>query len=161
MFIGDYKVNNLLIRSSKSKMTTSHSLIDSTTTQMGVAMELRGYDYWFEHLANLVEEAEIDQATADQWEEDYDGYEMVWTFTEPAIAVADGNIDAACIMGGATAGTGVYDVSDYSDGGFCCGIKYQGDFSAQPEIYAVWFSKAIYDDWTASTGFSTGVDDTA
>ena len=83
---------------------------------------------------------------------------MVWTFTEPAVAVADGNIDAVCIMGGAT--VGAYDASSYSDGGFCCGIKYSGDFSAQPEIYAVWFSKALYDDWTAALGFSEGVEDT-
>ena len=84
---------------------------------------------------------------------------MVWTFSEPAVSIADGNIDAACIMGGATVGS--TDASDYSNGGFCCGIMYSGDFSAQPEIYAVWFSKTLYDNWTAALGFSEGVNDTA
>ena len=137
----------------------SVSLIAQDTTQMGVSMLLTGQDYWFSYLEGLVEAAEIDQSTADEWEKEYDGYEMVWTFTEPAVAVADGNIDAVCIMGGATVGAN--DASSYSDGGFCCGIKYSGDFSAQPEIYAVWFSKALYDDWTAALGFSAGVEDTA
>ena len=92
------------------------------------------------------------------WEEEYDGYEMVWTFSEPYISVADGHIDAACIMSGDAAGT--TDASDKSDGGFCCGIMYSGDFSAQPEIYALWFTKAQYDDWTNSIGFSEAKVDT-
>ena len=139
-------------------MTTTHQLVMQTTDQMGVAMTLEGQEYWFTYLDGLVEDAEIDQTTRDTWEADYDGYQMKWTFSEPAVAVADGNIDAACVMGGTGAN---YDASDYSDGGFCCGIKYSGDFSAQPEIYAVWFSHSLYDDWTASAGFSGGVDDTA
>ena len=64
-------------------MTTSISLIDQDTTQMGVAMQLVGNDYWFSYLEQQVEEANIDQATAEEWEKDYDGYEMVWTFSEP------------------------------------------------------------------------------
>lgn len=125
---------------------------------MGVNMLVQGKEYWRNWLDTQVEEAEIDEAQAYDWEEKYDGYEMIWTFSNPGVPVADGHIDAACIMGGNAEGG--YVASDYSDGGFCCGIKYSGDFSAQPEIYALWFSKANYDDWTASVGFSSGVDDT-
>ena len=142
-------------------MSSSSTLLEQTDTQMGVNLILSGKEYWKAWLVSQVDAAEIDQETSDSWEEKYDGYEMQWTFSEPYVSVADGHIDAACIMGGDTAGTGEYGVSDYSDGGFCCGIKYSGDFSAQPELYALWFSKSIYDNWTASTGFSSAVDDTA
>lgn len=80
---------------------------------------------------------------------------MTWTFSAPKITVADENITAACIMGAGTVG----DIN-YSDGGFCCGIKYVGNFSSQPEIWATWFSYADYIDWTAAEGFSLTVSDT-
>lgn len=141
-------------------MTTQYNLVDKTTDQMGISMSLSGEPYWADFLIKEVEEANIDQATADEWEERFDGYKMVWTFSEPAVAVADGNIDAACIMSGAASDTSKDATAD-SDGGFCCGIKYSGTFSSQPEIHAVWFSKTQYDDWSATYGFSTGADDTA
>jgi hypothetical protein len=141
-------------------MTTQYPLVTKTTSQMGISMSLTGEPYWADFLIQEVEDANIDQATADEWEERFDGYKMVWTFSEPAVAVADGNIDAACIMSGvADAASKV--ATSTSDGGFCCGIKYSGTFSSQPEIYAVWFTKALYDDWSASNGFSAGADDTA
>lgn len=146
-------------------MSTTHSIVEKTSTQMGVTMSISGIPYWQVFLETQVDDAEIDQETADAWEEDYDGYKMVWTFSEPAVAVADQNIDAACIMSGkADAASNLPSAATdgwYSDGGFCCGIKYSGTFSSQPEIYAVWFSQAQYDDWSATLGFSEGVDDTA
>lgn len=75
---------------------------------------------------------------------------MIWTFAEPQITVADDNIDAACIKG----------VDAISDGGFCCGIKYVGNFSSQPEIWAVWFSEEDYTEWTNALGFSETTVDT-
>ena len=41
----------------------------------------------------------IDEATRADWERDFDGYEMVWTFVNPAVEQGDQNIDAACILG--------------------------------------------------------------
>ena len=52
---------------------------------------------------------------------------MLWTFDTPAVAAADKNIDAVCING-----------DGYSNGGFCCGIKYTGALSPQPEMWARW-----------------------
>jgi len=49
---------------------------------------------------------------------------------------------------------------DYAGGGFCCGIKYVGSFSSQPEKWAVWFSTEEKDDWTNAFGFSLSNDDT-
>ena len=114
-----------------SRTDYTHDIITKTTSQMGVTMQLEGTDYWMTTLQDLVEDADIDQETADLWEKEYDGYKMIWTFSEPQITVADDNIDAACIKGAETV----------SNGGFCCGIKYVGNFSSQPEIWAVWFTE--------------------
>ena len=75
---------------------------------------------------------------------------MTWTFSAPKITVADQNITAACIMG----------ATNYSDGGFCCGIMYVGNFSSQPEIWATWFNYDDYENWTEADGFSETVSDT-
>jgi len=70
---------------------------------------------------------------------------MIWDFNEPQVTIADGNIDAVCFRGLEEERTTddsppvKYDWS-YSAGGFCCGIKYVGNFSSQPEIWAVWFT---------------------
>ena len=96
-------------------------------TQMGVSMKLTGEPYWLTYLQDEVSNSNIDQAKADQWEKKYDGYQMLWTFDTPAVAAADKNIDAVCING-----------DGYSNGGFCCGIKYTGALSPQPEMWARW-----------------------
>lgn len=115
---------------------TLHTLITAeASVQMGVVMQLKGTDYWFNYLDTEVDEANIDEEERDAWEEKYDGYEMVWTFSGPAVTVADGNIDAACIYGLASDTS----TDSYSGGGYCCGIMYVGNFSSQPEIWAVWF----------------------
>ena len=116
-------------------MTTISLVDESAGSQMGVSMLLKGTDYWFTYLDAQVAAASIDQAQRDDWEEKYDGYEMAWTFVNPRVTTGNGHIDAACIYGKNVAGT-----IKYSGGGFCCGIKYVGSFSSQPEIYAVWFS---------------------
>ena len=121
------------------------------SSQMGVDMYLEGIPYWFTYLDTQVEDATITSDTRTLWEENYDGYEMVWTFSGPAVAAGDQNIDAACIMGDETT----------VGGGYCCGIKYVGAFATQPELWGVWFTSTQYTDWTASVGFSTAVVDTA
>jgi len=83
-----------------------------------------------------VADSEISEKTRDEWEAKYDGYEMVWTFTNPKVPTGDGNIDAACMQGIQS------DATDYSKGGFCCGIKYVGGFSSQPNLWAIWFTSA-------------------
>ena len=62
----------------------------------------------------------------------------------PKIAAGDQNIDAACIYG-----------SGYSGGGFCCGIKYVNEFSAQPEKWAVWADDDAFSDFTTASGLTT------
>ena len=101
---------------------------------MGVSVQLQGQEYWFTYLEQEVADANIDEATRADWETKYDGYEMVWTFTNPKVATGDENIDAACIYGKDATGT------DYAGGGFCSGIKYKGGFSSQPQLWGVWFS---------------------
>ena len=81
---------------------------------------------------------------------------MAWTFVNPRVTTGNGHIDAACIYGKNEAGT-----IKYSGGGFCCGIKYVGSFSSQPEIWATWFTDAQFEDFTTAVGFKDGVDDTA
>ena len=80
---------------------------------------------------------------------------MAWTFVNPRVTTGNGHIDAACIYGKNTAGT-----LKYSGGGFCCGIKYVGSFSSQPEIWATWFTDEQFEDFTNAVGFSAGVSDT-
>lgn len=97
---------------------------------------------------------EIDQAKADDWEAKYDGYEMIWTFTSPQNAAGDANIDAGCILGKDAAGV------DYSGGGFCCGIIYEGKVSPQPKKWAIWAPTAAFDDHLKATGLAADeVDD--
>lgn len=121
--------------------------------QMGVTVTLTGQDYWFTYLQELVADAEIDEETRDEWERKYDGYEMTWTFNNPVVAQGDGNIDAACIEG-------IDGTDKYSDGGWCVGIKYEGSFSSQPDLWAVWFTAQEMTDFTASVGFDLSYDDT-
>jgi len=127
----------------------------NSVDQMGVTVQLRGQEYWFTYLEQQVADAKIDEAKRIEWEKKYDGYEMVWTFSNPKVAAGEGNIDAACIHGKNKAGT------DYAGGGFCNGIKYKGGFSSQPFVWAAWFTSAQLKDFAAATGFSSSVDDTA
>lgn len=86
---------------------------------------------------------------------------MEWTFTNPVVASGDNNIDAMCIQGKLTSDDqATADLQPYADGGFCCGIKYIGSFSQQPELWAVWFTEEELADWAASTGFSESTSDT-
>ena len=71
-----------------------------------------------------VADGKIDEAKRTEWEAKYDGYEMIWSFTNPKVPTGDGNIDAACMQGKSGSG------NDYAKGGFCCGIKYAGGFSS-------------------------------
>ena len=128
---------------------------ENPASQMGVSMQLKGQEYWFTYLEKQVADAKIDEKTRADWEKKYDGYEMVWTFTNPKVPTGDGNIDAACIQGITSAAV------DYANGGFCCGIKYIGGFSSQPNLWAIWFTSAQYKAFAAATGFKSSVDDTA
>ena len=134
----------------------SIALIDEATDQMGVAVKLQGQEYWFSYLEQKVTDAEITDEERDALEKKYDGYEMIWTFTNPYVQPVDGNIDAACL-----AGNNQDFSTDYSDGGFCCGIKYVGSFSPQPEKWAVWATKDQIKDHAAATGFTKAIDDSA
>ena len=131
-------------------------IAEDPATQMGVSVQLQGQEYWFTYLEGQVADAKIDDKTRADWEKKYDGYEMVWTFTNPKVATGDGNIDAACIQG-ITASGG----TDYANGGFCCGIKYVGGFSSQPNLWGIWFTTQELKDFAAATGFSKSTDDTA
>ena len=73
---------------------------------------------------------------------------MIWTFDTPAVVAGDEHIDAACIKG------------DFSGGGFCCGIKYVGALSPQPEQWAKWFSNDEFDAFSKAVGFGDAVTDT-
>ena len=100
---------------------------------MGVSIQMKGTNDWILYVDTLKANDELDQETRDDWVAKYDGYEMVWTFVEPTVASGDGHIDAACIYG-----------TDYAGGGFCSGIKYVGSFSSVPQIWATWFTDALY-----------------
>ena len=50
-------------------MTTISLVDESAGSQMGVSMLLKGTDYWFTYLDNLVAASTIDAATRDTWEE--------------------------------------------------------------------------------------------
>ncbi len=127
-------------------------LVPESAKQMGVSMKLQGQEYWFSYLEKKVTDAEITPEKRQEWEEKYDGYEMIWSFTNPFIQPVDGQIDAAC-MGGFK-----QDFSaDYSGGGFCCGIKYIGSFSPQPELWAIWAGTEAFSGHTAAKGFDTGL----
>ena len=58
---------------------------------------------------------------------------MVWTFYDPHLIAADGNVDAGCIHG-----------VDYADGGFCVGVKYT---NTTPKFWAVWFTDDDFNGW--------------
>ena len=81
-------------------------------SQMGVTITLQGKVYWLEYLEDAVADNDIDEETAREWEARYDGWEMVWTFTNPQVVGGDGHIDAACIRG----------KDNSAGGGFCSGI---------------------------------------
>ena len=77
----------------------SVQLIAESTTQMGVAIKMQGKEYWFAYLDQQQADAVIDDKQRAEWEKKYDGYEMVWTFTNPVVSPLDKNIDAACMIG--------------------------------------------------------------
>ena len=72
---------------------------------------------------------------------------MIWTFSDPRVAVGDTHIDAACIHG-----------PEYANGGVCSGIKYAG---STPALWAIWFSDEDMANWSDSVGFASAVDDNA
>ena len=122
-------------------------LIPRSTDQMQVEFQLTGIEWWIEFLEELYEGEQIDEITKNEWLEQYDGYEMTWTFSYPTIPSVDGNIDGACIYG-----------KEYVDGGFCCGLTWQRQ---QTGMTALWFSQKDLEAWTQAVGFSNAVDDTA
>ena len=79
---------------------------------------------------------------------------MIWTFSNPKVAPADGNIDAVCIFGADS-----NDFNDYSGGGYCVGIKYVGTFSPVPQLWAIWATANEKKTFTQESGFSTSVND--
>ncbi len=88
-------------------------LIPRATDQMQVEFELTGIEWWMAFLEDLHQKELITQERKDELMENYDGYEMTWTFTDPTIPSVEGNIDGACIYG-----------EEYVDGGFCCGLTW-------------------------------------
>ena len=102
--------------------------------QMGVQIALEGMRDWPSYLEREVEDNEIDQETADEWAELYDGYKISWTFSEPAVtATANGALDAACIRDTVNA-----------DGGICVGLEYTGSISYTAEKWAIWVPDANF-----------------
>ena len=82
-------------------MTATVTLVPyEVDVQMGVTCTLQGQPYWYTYLDELVADIEIDEQTRYEWEVLYDGYEMVWEFSDPTVVVAEQNIDAACIFKG-------------------------------------------------------------
>ena len=63
-------------------MSTTVALV-SESNYMGVSCTLQGTVYWLSYLESIVADNTYDQATADEWEAKYDGYEMVWAFSNP------------------------------------------------------------------------------
>ncbi len=132
-------------------------LVPESTKQMGVSMKLQGQTYWFSYLEKQVTDAVMTPEERDLAEKKYDGYQMIWSFTNPFIQPVDGQIDAACMLGAKQDFT-----ADYSGGGFCCGIKYIGSFSPQPELWAIWADTEYFSAHTAAVGFGdNAVDDKA
>lgn len=56
---------------------------EDPASQMGVTVALTGDPNWLTYLEKEVAESNIDQSTADAWEEKYDGYKMTWSFANP------------------------------------------------------------------------------
>jgi len=52
---------------------------------MGVAVKLQGQEYWFSYLEQKVTDAEITDEERNTLEKKYDGYEMIWTFSNPYV----------------------------------------------------------------------------
>ena len=128
-------------------MTALDLMVDDPSVQMAVSLQMTGIEFWFNYLEDLLASSDIDQETYDSWLDLYDGYEMIWSFSNPIVDAADDHIDAACIYG-----------EEYADGGFCSGIKYT---STTPAIWAIWFSVEDMTNWTDSVGFASAVDDNA
>ena len=83
--------------------------------QMGVTIQLGGQSDFFKYLETQVEDNNLNEDERLEYEEKYDGYQMLWAFDTPAITpIADGAIDAACIS------------SASGKGGFCAGVEYKG-----------------------------------
>ena len=110
-------------------MTTPVDIVTyEAGVQMGVSILLEGMNDWPSYLERQVDDSIIDQDTADEWAEHYDGYQIKWTFAEPAVvATASGALDAACIRDTVNA-----------DGGICVGLEYTGSISYTAEKWAIW-----------------------
>ena len=95
--------------------------------QMGVTIQLGGMTNWLDYLDTEVENNDLDDDDAYDFERWYDGYQMLWAFDTTALLhTADGAIDAACIS------------SSYAEGGFCAGIIFRGSNTRTPELWAQW-----------------------
>ena len=94
---------------------------------MGVYIQLGGMSDFANYLDTEVENADLDDEKRLEYEEKYDGYQMLWLFDTSAVTdTADGAIDAACIS------------SNYANGGFCAGIKFVGTTTRSEEKWAIW-----------------------
>ncbi len=131
------------------KMAVTQVLVaEALGSQMGVSMTLSGEMYWFSFLDDQVAEQEIDEETRIAWETKYDGYKMVWQFTNPNVEAQNGNIDAACILGATkpvVEQTEEAVVYDYSKGGWCVGVEYEGLFQFTPKVWAKWLTDTNFD----------------
>ena len=130
-------------------MTTATNVVAMVTgTQMGVSILLEGMRDWPSYLELQVDNNEIDQDTADDWAQWYDGYMMKWTFENPAItASANGAIDAACIKD-----------EVFAVGGVCVGLEYTGSVSYTADKWAIWVSVENFANFSANTGLVGEVD---
>lgn len=123
------------------------------STQMGVAMLLSGDPYWFRSLQEMVDASEIDEVQRADLERLYDGYKMTWEFTGPTVAAVENNIDSVCILGASHKIVEQTDAAvtyDYSNGGFCVGITYTGEFAAVPQVWAVWIDETDFNSLITS-----------
>ena len=83
------------------------------------------------YLDDEEEDNNINEDDRKKYEQDYDGYQMLWAFDDPSVVhTADGAFDAACIS------------SSFGGGGFCAGIKYTGTTNRSPEKWAIWVEDA-------------------
>ena len=115
---------------------------------MGVQIMLEGMRDWPSYLEREVDDLNIDEDTATQWAEDYDGYKIQWTFTGPAIdATANGAIDGACIRDDANA-----------EGGICAGLEYNGSLTYTAEKWAIWVPTANFETFDENSGLVGEVD---
>ena len=103
---------------------------------------------WPSYLEREVDDLNIDDETAEEWAEIYDGYKITFTFTNPGIeATANGAIDGACIRDDVNA-----------RGGICVGLEYNGSISYTAEKWAIWVPTDNFDSLNENTGLVGEID---